>query len=197
MGLITTSISGLVVPDGNDPISNGDDLLRALAQRTGNGGTAAAILKTSLPAAFVTKMVAAGFNVDATHIAIPDWRGRMPVMRGTHGDVDSFTDNEGIVVGSRRPAHKHSVSEPAAGSHSHGVHSGSANNTGVTDNWPGLPVIPNSRDAELFAQFDTSFPTDPAGNHTHGTTVGPQTASPTDSPAFAVANAFVFAGPLA
>lgn len=33
--------------------------------------------------------------------------------------------------------------------------------------------------------------------NTTGITVGQQTGAPTDSPAFAVANAFVFAGPLA
>lgn len=41
---------------------------------------------------------------------LPDLRARMPVVKGTHSDVDTIGKNEGSAVGNRRPKHPHSFS---------------------------------------------------------------------------------------
>lgn len=43
---------------------------------------------------------------------VPDLQGRIPVGRGTHPDVDTLNDNEGMALGARRPRHKHTVVQP-------------------------------------------------------------------------------------
>jgi hypothetical protein len=50
------------------------------------------------------------FGSDATHFSVPDLRGRVPVGKGTHADVDAIGDNEGIAYANaayRRPKHQH------------------------------------------------------------------------------------------
>lgn len=39
---------------------------------------------------------------------IPDYQGRVLVGKGTHAEVDSLADNDGLAVGSRKIKHKHS-----------------------------------------------------------------------------------------
>ena len=56
-------------------------------------------------------------------IILPDCRGRVPVGRGTHADVDTLGDNDGVAVASRRPRHSH----PATGL----TFTGTAGNTGT------------------------------------------------------------------
>jgi microcystin-dependent protein len=56
-------------------------------------------------------------NVDPTwksgaNIILPDLRGRVPVGKGTHTDVDAFTDNDGAAVASRSVKHRHTVTDP-------------------------------------------------------------------------------------
>lgn len=65
-----------------------------------------------------------GAGNGTTTFTLPDARGRMLVGKGTHADVDSFADNEGISnasVGSRTPKHSHTVNSHAhtVASHSH------------------------------------------------------------------------------
>jgi microcystin-dependent protein len=50
--------------------------------------------------------------VDGTHFTLPDYRGRALVGLGTHGDVDSMTDNEGVGVQNRTPKHRHYLPWP-------------------------------------------------------------------------------------
>lgn len=45
----------------------------------------------------------------ATSFAVPDLRGRGPVMQGTHADVDVIGDNEGAALANRSPSHHHTV----------------------------------------------------------------------------------------
>lgn len=145
-----TAIQKLPWPEGLDPASFGDNVIRQLAEAldlrlpypgdlkpslqaadhglwkfcdgrglvTGAGGTGAAVLKSSLPAAFVALLVASGYEVDATHVAYPDYRGRTVFGVGTHADVNALTDSDGSSVGSRTPRHSHSIS--ADGAHDHG-----------------------------------------------------------------------------
>lgn len=94
--------------------------------------------------------------------AVPDLRGRMPVMLGTHADVDAIGDSDGLAVGARRPKHKHS-----------GTAGIGANSLGGT-----IPIRGGG--------FDTAVA------HGLPTNVGPQTGNePTDSPGYFTLNAFI------
>lgn len=44
---------------------------------------------------------------DGTHFNLPDLRGRTLVGLGTHADVNSLSDSDGLAVASRTPKHKH------------------------------------------------------------------------------------------
>jgi hypothetical protein len=64
-------------------------------------------------------------------------RGRVPVGKGTHSDVDNLGDSDGMAtVGDRRPTHKHSVSGGLSDpSHRHGIGTAAAGsgNAGAAD----------------------------------------------------------------
>lgn len=112
-----------------------------------------------------------GVGDGSTTFALPDMRGRTPVVVGTHADVTTPGQNDGVAVGSRRPKHDHTVTDPG---HNHnyfvteGAGSHSAGGGGATAQPPTTPV------------------TAPA---TTGVTVGPQTGfEPVDSPAYGVVN---------
>lgn len=100
---------------------------------------------------------------------LPDARGRMPVILGTHVDVDTPGKNDGLTVNSRRPKHKHPVNDPG---HSHQyTNPGQSMGTGQLGGVSG----PNSSQNTGSAQT--------------GITVGPQTgAEPTDGPAWITIN---------
>jgi hypothetical protein len=44
---------------------------------------------------------------DGTHFNLPDYRGRTLVGLGTHADINSLSDSDGLAVASRTPKHKH------------------------------------------------------------------------------------------
>jgi microcystin-dependent protein len=46
-------------------------------------------------------------GVDGTHFNLPDYRGRVLAGKGTHADVDSLGDSDGLAVASRTPKHQH------------------------------------------------------------------------------------------
>jgi microcystin-dependent protein len=48
-----------------------------------------------------------GTGDGSTTFNLPDLRGRIPVGLGTHTDVNALGKNDGVAVGSRRPAHAH------------------------------------------------------------------------------------------
>lgn len=54
---------------------------------------------------------------------LPDPRGRSLVMQGTHADVDTIGDSDGLALASRTQRHRHTVNDPG---HTHGI-SGIAN----------------------------------------------------------------------
>ncbi len=112
-----------------------------------------------------------GAGDGSTTFNLPDLRGRMPVGIGTNGDVDSLGESEGEALASRRPRHKHTVSDP---SHSHTyTNPGSSLGTGGAGGVSG----PNN--------------TQSTGAAATGITVGQQTSAPTDGPAFLVVNFIV------
>lgn len=205
-----TTIQALPYPEPTDLISAGDDVIKALAQKldamlprvgdvkpsyqqgdhTGwlicDGRTN--LLRASYPTAFVSAMLAAGFNGDdGTRFGIPDLRGRTVVGKGTHADVDALTDNDGQAVGSRRPKHKHTVGETP---HKHELRSNSVDD--------GIPVMLSTDSPGGAGRRHMREGGDVVEDHTvaasTGLTVGPQTTSPTDAPAYQVANFFVYAG---
>lgn len=50
-----------------------------------------------------------GVGDGSTTFNLPDMRGRVPVGKGTHADVDALGENDGSAVADRRPKHKHTV----------------------------------------------------------------------------------------
>ena len=139
-------------------------------------------------------------NVDAawksgSNIVLPDMRGRIPVGKGTHVDVDALGDNDGAALANRRPKHKHTASGTFTGSggttatdtpdHTHSMWGGGGG-TGVpvptmsagSQSWQGIISGASARHTHTFT---------PAG--TVGVTVGPQTgAEPTDASAYLTVN---------
>lgn len=43
---------------------------------------------------------------------VPDAQGRMLTGKGTHGDVSTLGNNDGVLLASRRPRHAHTVTDP-------------------------------------------------------------------------------------
>jgi microcystin-dependent protein len=119
------------------------------------------ISRTTYAALFTAIGVTYGVGDGSTTFGVPDLRGRMPVGRaaGGHADVATLAANEGQTLGSRRPKHRHTV----GGTYmiSGGVHFSAAEPYKATAIYSG----------------STSTPT-----------VGPQTVSPVDSPAYLVVN---------
>lgn len=184
-----TTRLGVPYPDGSDAVMDGDDAIKAQAEKVESYLPYAGDLKpsmqladhgtwllcdgrTSIPRSsvstdFVAAMLAAGFpGSDGSHIGVPDFRGRAIVGKGTHPDVDALTDNEGESLGVRRPRHKHLG--------------------------PGLGVLYHSG-SPTGAFLRTSIEGDTRHVGMDGS-VGPDATSPIDGPAYQVANVFIFAG---
>ena len=105
-----------------------------------------------------------GSGDGVTTFDLPDMRGRVPVGLGTNGDHDSLGENEGAALADRRAKHKHTVGVTYQGE---GATAGGVGGPG--------PNIPS-------ASFN------PSGALRIGVTVGPQTNSPTDGPAYMTIN---------
>jgi len=101
---------------------------------------------------------------DSNTFNVPDLRGRVTAGKGTHADVSSIGESEGIALAARSPRHKHTVSEGEVGWNTEGIVAGTDTNV----------VLGTAQTFEL-------------GRHTHGVTVGPQTGNePWDTPAYLV-----------
>lgn len=69
-----------------------------------------AVSRTTYAALYALTGDAYGAGNGTTTFNVPDLRGRMPVGLGTHADVDTLGDNDGMgTVATRRPKHAHSV----------------------------------------------------------------------------------------
>lgn len=136
------------------------------------------VLRSIVSTEFVSLMLTLGYaGSDSSHIGLPDYRGRVLAGLGTHADVNQLTDSDGLAVGSRTPKHKSSVNDPG---HSH---------TGRVSDTQAPPDGSTAHTGFLGTAFDGQVIN---GNGT-GISVGPQTARPTDMPAYGVANIFIFA----
>lgn len=135
-----------------------------------------------------------GAGDGSTTFGLPDMRGRIPVALGTHGDVNAVGKNEGVAVGSRRPAHKHTHSLSInGGSHGHSLGDDRGASAGITlgngGASSGTSTIDDSQCNFSFGMLRAlaAMHTHPTGEFAGG--IGPQTgAEPTDNAAFFVVN---------
>ncbi len=155
-----------------------------------------AVSRTTYNALFAAISTAHGAGDGSTTFNLPDYRGRVTVGKGTHGDVDTLGENEGLVVGSRRPRHSHTVN-----SHSHGGSTGSggahghtgAGNTGaeLIDFAEGrLMYVPPGSGGGLQHHHGVLINTDTHGGHGHSI---PAETPGTDAqgPAYSVINRLI------
>lgn len=109
----------------------------------------------------------------AGNFRVPDLRGRMAVGLGTNTDVDALGDSDGeATVASRRPKHRHTVTDPG---HTHSITQFVSNTTDPPDG------------AVVRTGFAGSFylgGTHSCSTVTTGVTIGPQTNSIIDGPAY-------------
>lgn len=111
-----------------------------------------------------------GTGDGSTTFGLPDLRGRIPVGKGTHVDVDTLGENDGAALADRRPKHKHSV-----------------NDSGHTHTMTYADIGGNTSLAGDVAPGGTSAGTlTPLTSVTTGITVGPQTNVSTDTPSYLV-----------
>ena len=109
---------------------------------------------------------------------LPDLRGRVAVGLGSHVDVDSRADSDGVTLANRRPKHGHTVSTD--GSHTHSI-AVTYTQSGHTHQFSSYVSEGPYEGAVVGSSKDTGS----AGSHTH--TVGVSSA-PVDGPAYAVVN---------
>lgn len=133
----------------------------------------AAVSRTTFSALFAEIGTAYGVGDGSTTFNVPDTQGRVPVGKGTHVDVDALGDNDGTVLASRRPKHKHVVNDPTHDHQTTAKSHGSDQNVGSAGG--GIIVAGSSTGSNIT----------PAST---GITIGPQASSPTDGPAYLVFN---------
>lgn len=87
-----------------------------------------AVTRTGLNAALFAKIQTAhGAGDGSTTFNLPDYRGRTLVGKGTHAEVDTIGETDGLAVGSRTPRHIHTVDPHShtVNPHNHGNATGS------------------------------------------------------------------------
>ena len=68
------------------------------------------------------------YGGSGSSFTLPDLRGRIPIGKGTHADVDTLGDNDGQTLANRRAGHTHTVPK-----HKHAVTVTSSGYTDYTD----------------------------------------------------------------
>lgn len=66
-----------------------------------------AVSRTTYAALFAITGTAWGVGDGSTTFNLPDFRGRSPIGKGTHADVDALGDSDSITLASRTPVHTH------------------------------------------------------------------------------------------
>jgi microcystin-dependent protein len=92
---------------------------------------------------------------------VPDLRGRAPVGKGTHTDVDTIGESDGAAVGSRTPKHTHSTTTD--GTHSHSTLHGYTEFTGSF----GVGAVAYLQRADSATFTNQQLPTTDSGAHSH------------------------------
>lgn len=150
---LSTAPSGYMITNG-DPVTSTSFPLRALLLADGSP-----------------------YGVSSGNPRVPDTLGRILIAKGTHAEVDTLGDSDGLAVGSRKVKHRHgkgNLSINASGGH--GQHTRTVD--GITTG--------------AFNIGTMSAGTTTLGAHAHGVgdfagEVG-DTAGPLDGPAFVVIN---------
>lgn len=150
-----------------------------------------AVSRTTYAALFSAIGTQYGVGDGSTTFNLPDIRGRVPVGLGPHADVDTLGENDGTTSTSRTPRHKTSVTTnptysgntSSSGDHSHGGFEAPSSTPGTG----GTGLAGGDRGAVTTTTAN--------GNHSHsfsgsvtGGQYGPQTNTPTDTPAYIVLN---------
>jgi microcystin-dependent protein len=104
--------------------------------------------------------------------AVPDLRGRLAVGLGTHTDVAALGNNDGAALGSRRPKHTTSVTDPG---HLHSGLIATRNNVAAGGSFTARADVLGTENGNVVSA-------------TTGITAGPQVNAPTDAPAYIVLN---------
>lgn len=122
---------------------------------------------------------------------VPDLRGRVVVMKGSHVDVDTLNDNDGVALANRRPKHNHTVGSATTGASVNSATTGIS--VSITAGGAGVDHPSRAADGSGGNINPAITVTDPG--HTHGLTdpghthtVGPSGTNPVDAPAYLVLN---------
>lgn len=135
-----------------------------------------AVSRTTYAALFADHGTSFGVGDGSTTFNLADDRGRGLVAIGTHADVTTMGASDGVAVGSRRPKHKHTVTDPG---HVHSVAALRPNASYTYQNTAGTGDKYNDGAVD-------------SASATTGITVGPQTGSePTDSGGYLVVRSYV------
>ena len=125
-----------------------------------------------------------GAGDGSTTFNLPDARGRATVGKGTHTDVDTVGETDGLAIGSRRPKHATSISTNPTISISAGTIVGPTGGFALVS--PG-GFGSGSSGFDLQAISVTQNPSYVAS----GGAYGPTSAAPTDTPAYLVVNKII------
>ena len=136
--------------------------------------------RVAYPGLFNAVSTLYGSGDGSTTFTLPDMRGRMPVGKGTHSDVSTLGNNDGVTVANRRSKHQHT-----AHTHTQNAHTHASTNTGFT-----------SSNTAGFEAPSMGTHTNESGWTTGSATATNQTADggsgntndPTDAPAYLVIN---------
>jgi microcystin-dependent protein len=133
-----------------------------------------------------------GAGDGSTTFNLPDLRGRVPVGKGTHLDVDALGDSDGqATIGSRRPHHKHTVVQPTISAPTITVDvRGHTSGPGAVGNPPTITTVdPNALHDAHTTTANGGIVASATAPVATGATVGPQTSVPVDdAPAYLVLN---------
>lgn len=122
-----------------------------------------AVSRTTYAALFTAISTNFGTGDGSTTFNVPDLRGRAPIGKGTHADVSTLGNNDGVAVASRTPNHTHTYGTIA---HTHTVQK-TGNPGGGTET--GDFYITNGGDpATTFNTGSTGSASSPTGSNNGG-----------------------------
>jgi len=130
---------------------------------------------------------------------LPDLKGRFAVGKGTHVDVDTLADNEGVAEASRRPKHSHvhTIDLSSNSNHTHGgITSGGGGDhthgttvvTGSQGTAPGSGLATSGSSTGSGGGSTHSLLTPSGGSHTHSLSGTMGLAGITDSGGYITTN---------
>jgi microcystin-dependent protein len=125
-------LANILIPAASTSITTGniDSAIRPISTAGGSTGTppgslseyagasappgwlfcdGTAISRTTYATLFGIIGTTYGAGDGSTTFNLPDMRGRMPVGKGTHADIDTLGENDGAALADRRPKHKHTL----------------------------------------------------------------------------------------